>query len=113
VTTSDWLADEFEHHRTRLHAVAYRMLGSVSEADDAVQECWLRLNRSDTSAVDNLAGWLTTVVGRISLEGGLYLNQAPAGVAARHGRAPNAGAGERSGRAGRRPPGRGLTTRSR
>ncbi|HUO69492.1 MAG TPA: RNA polymerase sigma factor SigJ [Solirubrobacteraceae bacterium] len=68
MTTSDWLTEEFEHHRTRLHAVAYRMLGSISEADDAVQECWLRCNHSDTSAVDNLARWLTTVVGRISLD---------------------------------------------
>ncbi|MFF8284056.1 sigma-70 family RNA polymerase sigma factor [Streptomyces albus] len=58
----------FEEHRTRLRAVAYRMLGSLSEADDAVQECWLRYSRSDTSQVRNLAGWLTTVVGRICLD---------------------------------------------
>jgi RNA polymerase sigma factor (sigma-70 family) len=63
----DWLADRFEEHRTRLRAVAYRMLGSLSEADDAVQETWLRLSRSDASAVDNLGAWLTTVVGRVSL----------------------------------------------
>jgi RNA polymerase sigma-70 factor, ECF subfamily len=63
----DWLAERFEEHRTRLRAVAYRMLGSVSEADDAVQEAWLRLNRSDASEIENLGGWLTTVVGRISL----------------------------------------------
>jgi RNA polymerase sigma-70 factor, ECF subfamily len=68
VTSSDWVTEEFEAHRARLHAVAYRMLGSVSEADDAVQECWLRLRRSDAAAVENLAGWLTTVVGRISLD---------------------------------------------
>jgi RNA polymerase sigma-70 factor (ECF subfamily) len=62
-----WLIDRFEEDRTRLRAVAYRMLGSVSEADDAVQEAWLRLNRADTSSVENLAGWLTTVVARVCL----------------------------------------------
>ena len=62
------VTDEFEHHRTHLRAVAYRMLGSVSEAEDAVQEAWLRLNRSDTSAVSNLGAWLTTVVGRVCLD---------------------------------------------
>src|SRR5207253_3026406 len=55
----DWLAAQFEDNRTRLRAVAYRMLGSMSEADDAVQEAWLRLSRSDRSDVDNLGGWLT------------------------------------------------------
>jgi RNA polymerase sigma-70 factor (ECF subfamily) len=64
----DWLAKRFEANRTHLRAVAYRMLGSVNEADDAVQEAWLRLSRSDTSAVENLGGWLTTVVGRVSLD---------------------------------------------
>lgn len=64
----DWLADEFEAHRTHLRAVAYRMLGSTSEADDAVQEAWLRLSRSDAGRVQNLGGWLTTVVGRICLD---------------------------------------------
>src|SRR5512140_626429 len=64
----DWLAERFEEQRTHLRAVAYRMLGSLSEADDAVQEAWLRLNRSDTGDVDNLAGWLTTVVGRVCLD---------------------------------------------
>ncbi len=63
----DWLAQRFEEHRTHLRAVAYRMLGSLSEADDAVQEAWLRLNRTDASHVDNLGAWLTTVVARISL----------------------------------------------
>jgi len=63
----DWLAERFEEHRSRLRAVAYRMLGSLSEADDAVQEAWLRLSRTDADAVDNLGGWLTTVVARISL----------------------------------------------
>jgi RNA polymerase sigma factor (sigma-70 family) len=63
----DWLAERFEEHRNRLRAVAYRMLGSLSEADDAVQEAWLRLSRTDASGIDNLAGWLTTVVARVSL----------------------------------------------
>jgi RNA polymerase sigma factor (sigma-70 family) len=63
----DWLAERFEEHRTHLRAVAYRMLGSLSEADDAVQEAWLRLNRTDARELDNLGGWLTTVVARISL----------------------------------------------
>src|SRR4051812_26140839 len=63
----EWLADRFEEHRTHLRAVAYRMLGSVSEADDAVQEAWLRLSRSDASAIENMGGWLTTVVARVSL----------------------------------------------
>jgi RNA polymerase sigma-70 factor (ECF subfamily) len=63
----DWLADRFEAQRAHLHAVAYRMLGSRSEADDAVQEAWLRLSRSDTSGVENLSGWLTTIVARVSL----------------------------------------------
>jgi RNA polymerase sigma factor (sigma-70 family) len=64
----DDLADGFEANRSHLRAVAYRMLGSVNDADDAVQEAWLRLNRSDTSAVENLGGWLTTVVARVSLD---------------------------------------------
>src|SRR5918993_766496 len=64
----EWLARRFEEHRPRLRAVAYRMLGSTSEADDAVQETWLRLGRSDTSGVENLGGWLTTVVGRVCLD---------------------------------------------
>jgi RNA polymerase sigma-70 factor (ECF subfamily) len=64
----DLLAAEFEHHRTRLRAVAYRMLGSISDADDAVQEAWLRLSRSDADAIANLAGWLTSVVARVSLD---------------------------------------------
>jgi DNA-directed RNA polymerase specialized sigma24 family protein len=63
----DWLAERFEEHRPRLRAVAYRMLGSLSEADDAVQEAWLRLSRTDAGAIENLGGWLTTVVSRVSL----------------------------------------------
>ena len=64
----DWLAERFEANRTYLRAVAYRMLGSVSEADDAVQESWLRLNRTDTNDVENLRAWLTTVVARVCLD---------------------------------------------
>jgi len=63
----DWLTQRFEEHRTHLRAVAYRMLGSLSEADDAVQEAWLRLRCSETSGVENLGGWLTTVVARVCL----------------------------------------------
>ncbi|HYZ00985.1 MAG TPA: sigma-70 family RNA polymerase sigma factor [Candidatus Binatia bacterium] len=65
---NEFLAGQFEAHRTHLRAVAYRMLGSLSEADDAVQEAWLRLSRSDVGGVENLGGWLTTVVGRVCLD---------------------------------------------
>jgi len=65
----DWLAERFEENRPHLRAVAYRVLGSVSEADDAVQETWLRLSRSGTGGVENLGGWLTTIVARVSLPG--------------------------------------------
>jgi len=68
VDEHEWLAEQFEANRTHLRAVAYRMLGSVSEADDAVQESWLRLSRSDVGRVENLSGWLTTVVGRVCLD---------------------------------------------
>ena len=68
MTERDWLAEQFESNRSHLRAVAYRMLGSLAEADDAVQECWLRLNRSDTDTVENLGGWLTTVTSRICLD---------------------------------------------
>jgi RNA polymerase sigma factor (sigma-70 family) len=64
----EWLAEEFEKNRGHLRAVAYRMLGSVSEADDAVQEGWLRLSRSDANTIENLGGWLTTVVARVCLD---------------------------------------------
>src|SRR5690349_24774816 len=64
----EWLAEQFEANRGHLRAVAYRMLGEVSEADDALQETWLRLSRSDTHDVENLTGWLTTVVGRVCLD---------------------------------------------
>jgi RNA polymerase sigma-70 factor (ECF subfamily) len=63
----EWLAERFEEQRPRLRGVAYRMLGSLSEADDAVQEAWLRLSRTDADAIENLGAWLTTVVGRVSL----------------------------------------------
>lgn len=66
--TPEWLAEQFEQHRTHLRAVAYRMLGSASEADDAVQESWIRLGRADVSDVENLRGWLTTVVSRVCLD---------------------------------------------
>lgn len=64
----DWLADRFEEHRPHLRTVAYRMLGSPNDAEDAVQEAWIRLSRSDSNAVENLGGWLTTVVARIALD---------------------------------------------
>ncbi|OZM77028.1 sigma-70 family RNA polymerase sigma factor [Pseudonocardia sp. MH-G8] len=64
----DWLTDRFEAHRTHLRSVAYRVLGSHAEADDAVQEAWLRLARSDSGQVENLGGWLTTIVARVSLD---------------------------------------------
>jgi len=64
----EWLAERFEENRGHLRAVAYRMLGSVNEADDAIQETWLRLSRSDATAIENLGGWLTTVVARVCLD---------------------------------------------
>src|SRR5262245_33808354 len=64
----NFLAEQFQAHRTHLQSVAYRMLGSPSEAEDAVQEAWLRLSRSDTDGVRNLGGWLTTVVARVCLD---------------------------------------------
>jgi DNA-directed RNA polymerase specialized sigma24 family protein len=63
----DWLAERFHEHRPRLRAVAYRMLGSTSEADDAVQEAWIRLSRSNVGEIDNLEAWLVTAVGRVAL----------------------------------------------
>ena len=66
--TPERLAEQFEAHRSHVRAVAYRMLGSVSEAEDAVQEAWFRFSRTDTSRVDNLRGWLTTVVARVCLD---------------------------------------------
>src|SRR5262245_54375795 len=65
---NEWLAERFEQHRAHLRSVAYRMLGSLSEADDAVQEAWLHLSRVDTSTIANLGGYLTTVVARVCLD---------------------------------------------
>jgi RNA polymerase sigma factor (sigma-70 family) len=67
VAENDWLAERFEEHRTHLRAVAYRLLGSLAEADDAVQNAWVRVSRTDTHHVDNLGGWLTTIVARVAL----------------------------------------------
>jgi RNA polymerase sigma-70 factor (ECF subfamily) len=67
VSENEWLASRFESDRPRLRAVAFRVLGSMAEADDAVQEAWLRIARSDASAVENMSGWLTTIVARVSL----------------------------------------------
>jgi RNA polymerase sigma factor (sigma-70 family) len=64
----NWLAAKFEQHRAHLRSVAYDMLGSVSEADDAVQECWLRLQRSNADSINEFRGWLTSVVGRICID---------------------------------------------
>ena len=63
----EWLADRFEEHRARLRALAYRMLGSLTEADDVVQDTWLRMSRSGTEEVDNLGGWMTTILTRVCL----------------------------------------------
>src|SRR6185295_6192386 len=68
MTEHDWLAERFEESRGHLRGVAFRMLGSLSEAEDAVQETWLRLSRSGARGVENLGGWLTTVVARVSLD---------------------------------------------
>jgi RNA polymerase sigma factor (sigma-70 family) len=76
----DVLAERFEAHRTRLWAVAYRMLGSASEADDAVQEAWLRLSRSDPGSIENLGGWLTTAVARVCLNMLQLHREQPAGM---------------------------------
>src|SRR5881394_1612317 len=68
MSDTDWLAGQFENERAHLRSIAYRMLGSLPDAEDAVQEAWLRLSRSDAGTIDNLAGWLTTVVGRVCLD---------------------------------------------
>src|SRR6266704_2018204 len=64
---NEWLADRFEEHSAHLRAVAYRMLGSLTDADDAVQDAWLRLSRSGAGEVENMGGWLTTIVARVRL----------------------------------------------
>src|SRR5256886_14425396 len=103
MTEQGWLAEQFEQNRPHLEAVAYGMLGSVSEAQDAVQEAWLRLGRSDTGAIDDLRAWLTTVGARISLDmlrsrkarreyaGGSWLPEPLVGEP--HGRGPEEPAG--------------------
>ena len=68
MTAANWQTEEFERHRGHLRAVAYRMLGSMSDADDVLQEAWLRLNGSNADAVENMRGWLTTVVARLALD---------------------------------------------
>ena len=68
INEREHLAEQFEEHRAHLRAVAYRMLGSLGEVDDAVQEAWLRLSRTDATEIDNLGGWLTTVVARVCLD---------------------------------------------
>jgi len=68
MAANEWLAEQFEENRDRLRALAYRALGSVSDADDAVQETWLRLSRSHANAIENLRGWLTTVLSRVCLD---------------------------------------------
>jgi RNA polymerase sigma-70 factor (ECF subfamily) len=68
VDDQQWFADQFESHRPRLRAVAYRMLGSVTEADDALQEAWIRTTRSDSTSINNVSGWLTTLVGRVCID---------------------------------------------
>ena len=68
MSESDWLAEQFEEHRAHLRRVAYRMLGTIDDSDDAVQEAWLRLSRTDGAAIENLGGWLTTVVGRVCFD---------------------------------------------
>jgi RNA polymerase sigma factor (sigma-70 family) len=108
---SDWLAVAFEEHRDHLRAVAYRLLGSMTDADDAVQDAWLRLTGADTSEVENLGGWLTTVVARVSLNmlrSRRYRHEEPVGdswpgaveAAARTGAGAGPGRAGAAGRAG-------------
>ncbi len=108
---SDWLAAAFEEYRDHLRAVAYRLLGSMTDADDAVQDTWLRLTGADTSEVENLGGWLTTVVARVSLNmlrSRRYRHEEPVGdswpraaeVAARAGTVTGPGGAGTAGRAG-------------
>jgi RNA polymerase sigma factor (sigma-70 family) len=80
LNVTEAIADQFEEHRPRLRAVAYRMLGSLSEADDAVQEAWLRLNRSDADEIENLGAWLTTVTARVALNMLRARREEPLGV---------------------------------
>src|SRR5215471_15048847 len=68
MTNRGWLATQFEHQRPQLRRIAYRMLGSLDESEDAIQEAWLRLSATDAARIENLGGWLTTVVGRVCLD---------------------------------------------
>ncbi len=77
MSEQEWLADKFEENRGHLRAVAYRMLGTLTEADDAVQEAWIRLSRSNADAIENLGGWLTTVVSRRDTHGRLNRHRSP------------------------------------
>jgi len=99
MTDTDWLTTAFEEHRDHLRAVAYRLLGSMSDAEDAVQDTWLRLSGTDTSDVDNLGGWLTTVVARVSLNmlrSRRHRNEEPVGDSWPSAAELSAGAGEPS-----------------
>ena len=106
---NEWLADRFEEHRARLRAVAYRMLGSLTDADDAVQDAWLRLSRSGAGEVENMGGWLTTIVARVclnmlrsrSLRREESLGGAPARPRRQPGRGAAAGGGGAAGRLSR------------
>src|SRR3954449_11498384 len=113
MTEHDGLADRFEADRAHLRAVAYRMLGSLSEADDAVQEAWLRLNGTDAARVQNLSGWLTTGGARISLGPRPRRGRARRAAARGGGRgAPRGRPGRRVPRGARRRGGRGPGSRS-
>src|SRR5277367_7078697 len=103
MSDSDWLAAAFEGHRAHLRAVAYRLLGSASDADDAVQDTWLRLSGADTGEVENLGGWLTTVVARVSLNmlrSRRYRHEEPVGGAWPGGAEAAAGTGTVAGPGG-------------
>src|SRR5918998_1253404 len=87
MTEHDWLAERFEQQRDHLRAVAYRMLGSLPEAEDAVQDAWLRVSRSDASGIENLSGWLTTITARVCLDALRARQPRPAAGARRRGAA--------------------------
>ena len=103
MTDDDWLAERFEADRPHLRGVAYRMLGSLTEADDAVQEAWIRLSRTDTSEVENLRAWLTTVVGASLPQHAAYPTDAPRGTAGDAPAGPDRQSGGRASTPSRRP----------